>query len=181
VKPQLTEGPYFVDERLNRSDLTSDTTNAAVLVLTPSIVFWRKSATSFSSAVTHSKITAPISSVDCGPQRTRLGGSCGLRAVTSQTRVPAMPDLPTVAESVLKGYESSQWYGILAPAGTPEDILNLLNGQVVKIMHGTDMKQRLGEEGVLAVGSTRAEFASHIKLEISKWAKVITQSGARID
>ena len=102
-------------------------------------------------------------------------------AVTTQNRVPALPELPTVAESGLKGYESSQWYGVLAPAGTPEDIVNLLNGQIVKIMHGADMKQRLGEEGVLAVGSTRAEFAAHIKVEIAKWAKVIKQSGARID
>ena len=102
-------------------------------------------------------------------------------AVTTQNRVPAMPDLPTVAESGLKGYESSQWYGVLAPSGTPEDILNLLNGHIVKIMRGADMKQRLNEEGVLAVGSTRAEFAAHIKAETAKWAKVITQSGARID
>jgi tripartite-type tricarboxylate transporter receptor subunit TctC len=102
-------------------------------------------------------------------------------AVTTQNRVPAMPDLPTVAESGLKGYESSQWYGVLAPAGTPEDILSLLNGHIVKIMHGADMKQRLNEEGVLAVGSTRAEFAAHIKAETAKWAKVIKQSGARID
>ena len=102
-------------------------------------------------------------------------------AVTTQNRVAAMPGLPTVTESGLKDYESSQWYGVLAPAGTPDDVINLLNGQIVKIMHGADMKQRLNEEGVLAVGSTRAEFASHIKVEIAKWAKVIKQSGARID
>jgi tripartite-type tricarboxylate transporter receptor subunit TctC len=102
-------------------------------------------------------------------------------AVTTERRIPALPDLPTVAESGLKGYESSQWYGVLAPAGTPEDITQLLNGQIVKIMHGADMKQRLSAEGVLAVGSTRAEFAAHIKSEIAKWAQVIKQSGARID
>jgi tripartite-type tricarboxylate transporter receptor subunit TctC len=102
-------------------------------------------------------------------------------AVTTQTRVSALPDLPTVAESGLKGYESSQWYGVLAPAGTPEDLLNLLNGHIVKIMQGGDMKQRLNEEGVLAVGSTRAEFAAHIKVELAKWARVIKESGARID
>ena len=102
-------------------------------------------------------------------------------AVTSATRLPAVSDLPTVAESGLKGCESSQWYGVLAPSGTAEDIVNALNAQIAKIMHGADVKQRLGEEGVLAVGSTRSDFASHIKVEIAKWAKVIRQSGARID
>jgi tripartite-type tricarboxylate transporter receptor subunit TctC len=102
-------------------------------------------------------------------------------AVTTRNRVPALAELPTVAESGLKGYESSQWYGLLAPAGTPEDTVNVLNAHTVKIMHGADMKQRLAEEGVLAVGSTRAEFAAHIKAEIAKWARVIRESGARID
>ncbi len=113
-------------------------------------------------------------------QLVKAGRVRGL-AVTSATRLPAMPALPTVAESGLKGYASSQWYGVFAPAGTPEDIVNLLNAQIVKIMHAADIKQRLGEEGVLAVGSTRGEFVSYIKVEIAKWAKVIQQSGARID
>ena len=102
-------------------------------------------------------------------------------AVTSTTRLPVMPDLPTVAESGLRGYESSQWYGLLAPAGTPEDILNSLNAHVVKIMQTADMKQRLKEDGIVPVGNTRQEFAAYIKSEIAKWAKVIKQSGARID
>ncbi|HKA45857.1 MAG TPA: tripartite tricarboxylate transporter substrate binding protein [Burkholderiales bacterium] len=102
-------------------------------------------------------------------------------AVTSTKRLPVMPELPTVAESGLKGYDSTQWYGVLAPAGTPEDILASLNAQLAKIMHGADIKQRLAEEGVLPVGSTRNEFAAHIRMEIAKWAKVIKQSGARID
>ena len=101
-------------------------------------------------------------------------------AVTSRERLPAMPELPTVAESGLKGYESSQWYGLLAPAGTPADVLNLLNADAVKIMRVPEMKQRLIGEGILAVGSSREQFAAHIKSEITKWAKVIRQSGARV-
>jgi tripartite-type tricarboxylate transporter receptor subunit TctC len=102
-------------------------------------------------------------------------------AVTSRERVPAMPELPTVSESGLKGYESSQWYGLLAPAGTPVDVLGLLSSQVVKIMQAPDMKQRLTGDGLVAVGSTREQFAAHIKVELAKWAKVIKASGARVD
>jgi tripartite-type tricarboxylate transporter receptor subunit TctC len=102
-------------------------------------------------------------------------------AVTSRERVPAMPELPTVSESGLKGYESSQWYGMLAPAGAPSDVLGLLSSQVVKIMQAPDMKQRLTGEGLVAVGSTREQFAVHIKVELAKWAKVIKASGARVD
>ncbi|HSD99517.1 MAG TPA: tripartite tricarboxylate transporter substrate binding protein, partial [Burkholderiales bacterium] len=97
-------------------------------------------------------------------------------AVTSRERVSAMPELPTVSESGLKGYESSQWYGLLAPAGAPSGVLGLLSSQVVKIMQAPDMKQRLTGEGLVAVGSSREQFAVHIKLELAKWAKVIKAS-----
>jgi len=102
-------------------------------------------------------------------------------AVTTRERVPAMPGLPTVAESGLTGYESSQWYGVLAPAGSPPDVLGLLNSHIAKIMHAPEMRRRLTEDGLVAVGSSRDQFAVHIKSEFSKWAKVIKQSGARVD
>jgi len=102
-------------------------------------------------------------------------------AVTSRGRVPAMPELPTVSESGLKGYESSQWYGLLAPAGTPVEVLDLLNSHVSKIMQAPDLKPRLTADGLVAAGSTRTQFAAHIKSEITKWAKVIRLSGAKVD
>ena len=102
-------------------------------------------------------------------------------AVTSRERLAAMPSLPTVAEAGLKGYESSQWYGLFAPAGTPTDILNLLNSHVARFMQGADIKQRLGDEGVVPVGGTREQLAAHVKSEIAKWANVIKLSGARVD
>jgi tripartite-type tricarboxylate transporter receptor subunit TctC len=102
-------------------------------------------------------------------------------AVTSRERLAAMPSLPTVAEAGLKGYESSQWYGLFAPAGTPADILNLLNSHAAKFMQSADIKQRLGDEGVVPVGGTREQLAAHVKSEIAKWANVIKLSGARVD
>jgi tripartite-type tricarboxylate transporter receptor subunit TctC len=102
-------------------------------------------------------------------------------AVTSRERLPALKELPTVAESGLKGYESSQWYGVLAPAGTSPDIVGLLNGHVAKIMQSADMKQRMAEAGSLAVGSTREVFAKHLADELAKWARVIKASGATAD
>ena len=102
-------------------------------------------------------------------------------AVTSRERLPALKELPTVAESGLRGYQSSQWYGMFAPAGTPADILALLNSHVAKIMHSPEMKQRMTDNGSLAVGNTREEFATHIKEEFAKWARIIKLSGARVD
>ena len=102
-------------------------------------------------------------------------------AVTSVKRLPAYTQLPTIAESGLRGYESSQWYGALAPAGTPAEIVNLLNAHIVKIMRGPDMQKRLIDEGTLPVGSTREQFAAHIKAETAKWARVIKASGATVD
>lgn len=113
-------------------------------------------------------------------QLVKAGKLRGL-AVTSSTRLSVLPQLPTVAESGLKGYESSQWYGMLAPAGTPAEILNVLNAHLVKIMQAPDMKQRMTDSGNVAVGSTRDAFAAHLKTEFDKWAKVIRQSGARVD
>ncbi len=101
--------------------------------------------------------------------------------VTSLERLPALPELPTVSESGLKGYQSSQWYGILAPAGTPPDILNLLNGHSTKIMQSAEMKERMKNSGSVAVGSTRETFSKFLQTEFTKWAQVIKDSGAKVD
>lgn len=101
--------------------------------------------------------------------------------VTSLERLPALPDLPTVSESGLKGYQSSQWYGVLAPAGTPQDILNFLNGHAMKIMHSPEMKERMKNSGSVAVGSSREMFSKFLQTEFTKWAQVIKASGAKVD
>jgi tripartite-type tricarboxylate transporter receptor subunit TctC len=102
-------------------------------------------------------------------------------AVTSAKRLPALPQLPTVAESGLPGYESSQWYGLTAPVGTPAEILDLLNRTVAGLMQAADMRKRMTDSGSVAVGSTREEFARHLRSEFDKWARVIRQSGATVD
>ena len=109
------------------------------------------------------------------------GGRLRALAVTSKERLAAMPDLPTVSEAGLPGYESSQWYGLLAPAGAPPEVLDLLNARVANIMQSSDMKARMTSDGLVPIGGSREQFAAHIRSELAKWAKVISASGARVD
>lgn len=102
-------------------------------------------------------------------------------AVTSAQRLPALPRLPTVAESGIADYESSQWYGLTAPAGTPDPILDLLNRTVAGFMQTAAMRKRMTDSGSVAVGSSREAFARHLRTEFDKWARVIRQSGATVD
>ncbi|MBS1217392.1 MAG: Uncharacterized protein H6R21_525 [Proteobacteria bacterium] len=101
--------------------------------------------------------------------------------VTTLERLPALPELPTVAEAGLKDYQSSQWYGVLAPVGTPATALETLNGHAARIMQSADMKERMKNSGSVAVGSTRQAFAAHLQSEFTKWARIIKASGAKVD
>ncbi len=102
-------------------------------------------------------------------------------AVTGAKRSPAIPELPTVAESGLPGFEARQWYGVLAPAGTPKEIVARLNSEIVGIVRSPELTKRFLSEGSEPIGSTPEEFARHIKAEIAKWAKAVEASGARVD
>jgi tripartite-type tricarboxylate transporter receptor subunit TctC len=97
-------------------------------------------------------------------------------AVTTTRRSQAMPELPTIAESGVKGYDAATWYGLLAPAGTPKAIVDRLHGDTVKILAGPT-RQRLEAQGFEPDGGTPAAFAAYIKSEITKWAKVIKDAG----
>jgi len=120
-----------------------------------------------------------LPAINAGPHI--AAGKLRALAVTSRERLAAFPDVPTVAESGLPGYESSQWYGLLAPAGTPREIGDFLTGQVMRIMRAPEMKARMTRDGLVALGSTREEFAAHIRSELEKWARVIRASGASVD
>jgi len=102
-------------------------------------------------------------------------------AVTTATRSSAFPELPTLTESGLKGYEVTTWYAILAPKGTPSEITARLYNAVVKILKTPDMKQRLDQFGGEPGGLTPDQFAGFIKSETAKWSKVVKESKATVD
>lgn len=100
-------------------------------------------------------------------------------AVTGARRSPAVPDVPTIAESGFPKFEATAWYGVLAPAGTPPAIVNRLHDETVRALKLPDVKERLEYVGFEIVGSTPAAFGEFIKTEIKKWASVVKASGAK--
>ncbi|HET8744265.1 MAG TPA: tripartite tricarboxylate transporter substrate binding protein [Ramlibacter sp.] len=105
-------------------------------------------------------------------------------AVTSAQRSSALPDVPTVEEAggpLLKGYEASSWFGLLAPAGTPMEIVNRIQQETAKALATPAMKERLQAQGAIPSGNTPAQFAQMIDRETKKWAAVVKASGAKVD
>jgi tripartite-type tricarboxylate transporter receptor subunit TctC len=101
--------------------------------------------------------------------------------VTSATRAAALPDVPTIAESGLPGFEASSWFGLLAPAGTPRDVVVKLDAEVAKWLASQDARDKLLAQGAIAAGGTPEDFSAHIAAETAKWAKVVKESGAKVD
>ena len=102
-------------------------------------------------------------------------------AVTSAKRSPAAPDLPTLDEIALPGFEANTWHGVVVPAGTPATIVARLNREIVAILHLPEVVERLSGQGAEPVGSTPEEFAAYIRSETLKWAKVVRDSGAKAE
>ncbi|MBN9529353.1 MAG: tripartite tricarboxylate transporter substrate binding protein [Alphaproteobacteria bacterium] len=109
------------------------------------------------------------------------GGTLKALAVTTATRSPAMPDLPTVAEAGVPGFEASSWFGVFAPAGTPKEIVAKLQTEIARILKSPEMTERLAQQGAVAVGNTPDEFGAYVQSELVKWAGVVKASGARVD
>ena len=108
-------------------------------------------------------------------------GRLNALAVTNPKRSPIVPDVPTVAESGLPGFEALQWFGIFVPAGTSKDIVARLNGEIVKIVRLPDVRERLTGLGAEVVGNTPEQFAAFQKADTVKWAAVVKASGAKIE
>lgn len=94
-------------------------------------------------------------------------------AVTSATRSPALPDMPTMAEAGVPGFEAATWNGLLAPAGTPKEIVARLNADIVKVLQMPDTRDKLAANALEPIGDSSAAFGAHISAEIARWAKVV--------
>ena len=102
--------------------------------------------------------------------------------VTGAKRAAPLPDVPTLAEAGVPGYEATAWFGYLAPAGTPREIIDRLNAEIAKALESPDVRERLAPGGLSELpGGTPERFGELIKTEIAKWSKVVKESGAKID
>lgn len=126
------------------------------------------------------QVTMTFASIISGTPHIKSGRLRAL-AVTGAHRSAALPELPTMIEAGVRGYESSTWYGLLAPKATPRALITKLNREVVAIINLPEIKTHLLAEGAEPVGNTPDEFGEFIKAEIIKWGKVIRAAGLRAD
>jgi len=108
-------------------------------------------------------------------------GKARALAVTGSRRAAALPDVPTVAEAALKGYEATNWYGYVVPSATPPAIIERLHKATVTVLNLPDVRKALLDQGIEATPSSPEQFAAHIKSETGKWTKVIKAAGIRVD
>ena len=110
----------------------------------------------------------------------KAGKLIGL-GITTAKRDPAIPDIPTIAEAALPGFDSREWQGIVVPAATPPAIISRLHQEIVKTLNAPDLKERFASVGATAVGSTPDEFAAHLRQEMATMGRVIREAGIRIE
>jgi tripartite-type tricarboxylate transporter receptor subunit TctC len=109
------------------------------------------------------------------------GGKLRALAFTSAKRVPGAPEVPTLAESGFPGFDVLSWYGILAPAGTPPDVVRRLNAEINAVLQAPDVRSRLAALGAEPTGGTPEQFAATIRADTARWAKVVGDAAIRID
>jgi tripartite-type tricarboxylate transporter receptor subunit TctC len=109
------------------------------------------------------------------------GGKLRALAVTGAKRSAELPEVPAVAESGYKGFDVTTWYGLLFPAGTPEPVVKLVNGEVNRVLKLPEVRARLAAEGGDVLGGTPAEFAAVLKADLARWGQTVKQSGAKVD
>jgi tripartite-type tricarboxylate transporter receptor subunit TctC len=108
-------------------------------------------------------------------------GRMRVLAVTTPKRAAAAPEIPTLAESGFPGFDTSLWFGLVAPAATPKDVIAKLNEDAVRSLRLPDMVERIDSQGAEVIASTPAEFGAFIAAETAKYAKVIKQANVRLD
>jgi tripartite-type tricarboxylate transporter receptor subunit TctC len=126
------------------------------------------------------QVQASMVSTTSGMPHVRAGKLRAL-AVTTLTRSPLVPELPSVAESGVAGFSVDSWYGMVAPAGTPAAILKKLNAEIVKTLKSPAVVTYLAREGAVPKGSTPEELAAAIRIELAKWGKVIERARLKFD
>lgn len=108
-------------------------------------------------------------------------GALRALAVTTAQQSSALPNVPTVSESALSGFDFSTWYGLWAPAGTPSSLLHLLAGEIAAILRSSDVREQFAKLGADPVGNSPEAFSDFTKAELAKWSKTVKQSGAKVD
>jgi tripartite-type tricarboxylate transporter receptor subunit TctC len=132
------------------------------------------------AALVSGEVSVGFATMPSAINHVKSGRMRGL-AVTTAKRSPAAPDLPTVSEAGLNGYEAGTWYGLLVPAATSKDTVTRLHADSMKVLTAPDVKQRLEAAGFEPIGSTPDEFGTYIRSEVAKWTKVVRAARVRVD
>jgi tripartite-type tricarboxylate transporter receptor subunit TctC len=131
-------------------------------------------------AVLGGEVSLSYLSVAAAAPHIKAGKLRGI-AATGTRRTPVLPDLPTVAESGVAGYEFTTWVGALVPRATPAATVNALNGYIIKAVKSPDLAARFGEQGADVIGSTPAEFGAFISAEMKRWARVVKENAIKVE
>jgi tripartite-type tricarboxylate transporter receptor subunit TctC len=138
-----------------------------------------KSSGQMRTAVLAGQVQMEFDALLTAEAQIKSGKLIGL-GVSSLKRSPVAPNLPTIDEAGVPGYESDLWLGLVAPKGTPQPIIDKLNAAVVKVLADPDVKQRYAKRGAEPKGSSPQEFAKFLKQQVEKWGKVVKFSGAKV-